>query len=52
MAEEVARNGFSVKMVFVGKLEDIEGVNASFPIIRTRGLYENGTLEYLRENLS
>lgn len=50
MAEEIREQGLSVKMVFVGKPQDISGLNAYFDIVKTEKLYENGTLEFLQNS--
>lgn len=50
MGQEIGSKGLKVRFVFVGKPEDIKEKNVSFPIIQTKGLYENGTLEYLKES--
>ena len=48
MAEEVHRQGLPVKMIFVGKPSDIEGMEKPFPVVMTSKLFDKGTLEFLQ----
>lgn len=48
MAEEIHRQGLSVKMVFVGRPSYIEGIETPFPVVMTSKLFDKGTLEFLQ----
>jgi len=49
MAEELHKQGLSVKFVFVGNKSHINLADYPFPITITNAEYEQGTLEYLNQ---
>lgn len=50
MAEEIDRNNFPVKFVYVGETQRLRTEGVSFPVVLTKGQYESGALEYLTSN--
>lgn len=47
MAEALHGQGFSIEFVFVGGVEQLEGLSFPFPVTYTHAFCEKGTIEYL-----
>lgn len=48
MGQKINDYGFKIQFVFVGKPEDLNNINVSFPIVQPKQRYDMGTLKFLK----